>query len=73
MQNTAFQNVFCKEVALFVLFIYFIIKLFKYSQFWPKFYHYAGVSEARHSDEAVQEGYAAADVLPGEWNRHVSF
>lgn len=37
MQNTAFQNVFCKEVALFVLFIYFIIKLFKYSQFWPKF------------------------------------
>lgn len=26
----------------------------------------AGVSEARHSDEAVQEGHAATDVLPGE-------
>lgn len=28
--------------------------------------HFTGVSEARYSDEAVQEGYAAADVLPGE-------
>lgn len=26
----------------------------------------AGVSEARHPDEVVQEGHAAADVLPGE-------
>lgn len=29
--------------------------------------HFPGVSEARYSDEAVQEGHAAADVLPGEW------
>lgn len=28
--------------------------------------HFPGVSEARCSDEAVQEGHAAADVLPGE-------
>lgn len=29
-------------------------------------HHFTGVSEARYSDEAVQKGHAAADVLPGE-------